>query len=164
MAKAKATAKATPATGDMVTREALSEMDHPSLVMFAKLNYGMNVSTKSNPPGELIEMIMNAARKFKGNAEMKVVNMNEEVEVPPGYVKVRVSGGKYNPNNRPIPIGLNFRMATVPVNKDVVMHEKWLPCLQDAVRTEYYVDSSGPSEELGFQEIHSYPFSIIERG
>lgn len=164
MAKAK---KATPEVGEQVSRELLKEMSHEGLVMFAKLNYGLtNISTNSNPREEIEDIIMNAARKYKGNAEMKVVDMNAEVEVPPGYVKIRVSPGDHNPNNRPVPVGLNFRMATIPVNKDVVMHEKWLPCLQDAVQTKYFVDKSDPSgrEQLGWMEQHSYPFSILERG
>ena len=141
-------------------------MSHEGLVLFARMNYGLaNVSTKSHPREELENLIMNAARKYKGNAEMRVVEMNEEVEVPPNYVKIRVSPGDYNPNQRPIPLGMNFKMATIPCNKDVVMHTKWLPCLQDAVQTKYYVYKSNPSREsLGWMEQHSYPFSILERG
>jgi hypothetical protein len=156
--------KAHPAVGDIVTRELLEEMDHTSLVMFGKLNYNLPVAVSTNPRGEIIEMIMNAARRLKGNAEMSIVNMNEEVEVPPDYVKIRVSPGEHNPNMRPIPIGVNFKMATIPPNKDVVMHKKWLPALEDAVQTKYFVDRSGPEETLGWREEHTYPFSILERG
>ena len=158
--------EATPEIGDEVSRSMLKEMDHASLVLFARLNYGMTgMTTQSNPREEVIELIMNAARKYKGNAEMKVVPMNEKVEVPPDYVKIRVQPGSNNPNQRPIPIGLNFKMATVPVNKDVIMHKKWLPCLEDAVQTKYFVDRSDPAKEtLGLMEQHSYPFSILERG
>jgi hypothetical protein len=159
--------EAAPVVGEEISRELLSEMDHPSLVMFARLNYGLtNISTKSHPREEIIDIIMNYARKYKGNAEMAVHDMNaEEVEVPPGYVKIRVQAGEFNPNNRPIPVGLNFRTATIPVNKDVVMPAKWLPCLEDAVQTKYYIDKSDPNNEtLGWMEQHSYPFSILERG
>lgn len=158
--------EANPVVGDVITRQILGDMDHGSMVLFARLNYGLtSISTKTHPKEELIEIIMNMARKLKGNAEMKVVDMDAEVEVPPGYVKIRIQGGKYNPNNRPVPVGLNFRMATIPVNKDVVMHEKWLTCLKDAVRDEYFVDRSDPREEkLGVMQSHSYPYSILERG
>lgn len=158
--------EAAPAIGDVINRQALSDMGHGELVLFARLNYGYtDISTKTTPKEDLIELIMNAARKFKGNAEMKVVDMGQEVEVPPGYIKIRVQGGKYNPNNRPIPVGLNFVMATIPVNKDVIMDEKWLVCLKDAVRTEYFTDRSDPTDiTLGWNESHSYPYSILERG
>ena len=164
MAKKKVTAKAAPEIGDEISRDDLNEMDHPSLVMFAKLNYGFNVSTKTHPREELVDIIMNAARKYRGNAEMKVTEPGAKSDVPPNHVKIRVTPGDYNPNSRPIPVGLNFRMATIPVNKDVVMHEKWLPCLQDAVETRYYIDRSGPEETLGWREQQKYPFTILERG
>jgi len=157
--------EAAPVVGDSINRQILSDMTHESLVLFARLNYGMQVSTQTSTKGDLVELVMNTARRLKGNAEMKVVDMDGEVEVPPGYVKVRIQGGKYNPNNRPVPVGLNFKMATIPVNKDVVMHEKWLTCLKDAVRTEYFTDRSDPTREtLGSQEAHSYPYSVLERG
>jgi hypothetical protein len=167
-AKKKAPSKqeATPAVGDVINRQVLEDMTHADLVMFARLNYGMQgVTTKSSTKADLVDLMMNLARKLQGNAEMKVVEMDEEVEVPPGYVKIRLQGGKYNPNNRPIPVGLNFRMATIPVNKDIVMHGKWLTCLKDAIRTEYFVDRSDPHEEtLGRMDSLSYPYSILERG
>ena len=158
--------EATPAIEDEVSRDMLAEMDHASLVMFARLNYGMTgMTTKTNPREEVIDLIMNAARKFKGNAGMKVVAMNEEVEVPKDHVKIRVQAGSNNPNQRPVPLGLNFVMATIPVNKDVVMHKKWLSCLENAVQKKYFVDRTDPSREtLGYMEQHSYPFSILERG
>jgi hypothetical protein len=159
--------EASPVVGVGVSREYLEGLDHEGVVMFARLNYGLaQISTKSNPKEEIVDIIMNAARKFQGNSEMSVHDMNTaDVEVPPGYVKIRVQSGENNPNKRPIPIGLNFRMATIPVNKDVVMPDKWLPCLEDAVQTRYFIDKSDPNNEtLGWMEQHSYPFSILERG
>lgn len=158
--------EADPGVGENVTRDMLNKLDHGALVLFGRLNYGFdNVTTQTHGKEELTEMIMNAARKFKGNAEMRVVEKNEKVRVPKGYVKIRVSPGDHNPNNRPVPLGLNFKMATIPVNKDVIMHEKWLPCLEDAVQTKYYLDKTDPTgTKLGMMEQQSYPFSILERG
>lgn len=159
--------EATPVVGDVINRQILNDMGHEGLVLFARLQYGIDgVTTKTHAREELVEMVMNYARKYSGNAEMKVLKRGEEgAEVPPGYVKVRVQAGKYNPNMRPIPVGLNFKMATIPVNKDVIMPAKYLVCLEDAVRTEYFVDRSDPNNEtLGWQESHSYPYSVLERG
>lgn len=158
--------KADPVVGEEVTREFLDSIELEQLVLFARLNYGFsNVTTKTQSKEELVDLIMNAARKFKGNAEMKVVEKDAKVEVPPDYVKIRVSPGPYNPSNRPVPLGLNFKFATVPVNKDVVMHKKWLTCLKDAVQTKYFLDKSDPNgDKLGYMEEQSYPYSILERG
>lgn len=154
--------EATHEVGDIVSRDTLEKMNKSELATFGRSLYGLDISPATNPKNEMVDLIMNAARKFKGNAEMKVVNMNEEVEVPKGCVKVRVSPGDHNPGQRPIPLGLNFRMATVPVNKDVVMSGKWLPCLQDAVERKYFV-SRGPdgTEQLDWRDQHKYPFSVL---
>lgn len=161
-----AQSKAGPAVGELFSREDLEEMDHPSLIMFGRLNYGLQLNINANPKTDCIERIMSAARKFKGNAEMTVVEKDASVEVPPGYVKIRVSPGEHNPNAHPIPIGLNFRLATIPVNMDVVMHKKWLPCLQDAVQTKYFIkrDPTTGKESLESHPQHSYPFSILQVG
>jgi hypothetical protein len=155
-----------PEVGVPFSRDDLNEMEHGSLIVFARLDYGLEMNTTAHPKDEVIEAIMNAARKFKGNSEMKVVEKDADVEVPPDYVKIRVSPGDHNPNAHPIPIGLNFRLATIPCNMDVVMHKKWLPCLQDAVQTKYFTkrDPITGHESLQSQPQHSYPFSILQVG
>ena len=154
--------EATPAVGEEFSRDMLTKMNKQQLVAFAKLTYGLNLVAEQTHKEELIDFIMNAARKFKGNAEMTVVKMGADVEVPPGYVKIRVSPGDHNPNNRPVPIGLNFRMATIPVNRDVVMSGAWLPCLQDAVERRYFVGKDHHGDEtLDWNDQHKYPFSIL---
>lgn len=154
--------EATHEIGDIVSRETLKKFNKSELATYGRVNYGLNVSPSNNTAEEMIDLIMNAARKFKGNAEMKVVNMGEAVEVPKGYIKIRVQPGDHNPNQRPVPLGLNFRMATVPVNKDVVMHGKWLPCLQDAVERKYFKTRTSDGEEtLGWNDQHKYPYTIM---
>lgn len=148
--------------GDIVSRETLKKFNKSELATYGRANYGLSITPANNTAEEMVDLIMNAARKFKGNAEMRVVNMGEAVEVPKGYVKIRVQPGEYNPGQRPIPIGLNFRMATVPVNKDVVMHGKWLPCLQDAVQRKYFKTRlDDGAETLGWNDQHSYPYTIM---
>lgn len=154
--------EATPEVGDIVSRDTLQKFKKDELVAYARLTYDLNLHAEQMHKEELLDVIMSAARKFKGNAEMKSVRMGTEVEVPEGYVKIRVSPGNHNPNNRPIPVGLNFVMATIPVNRDVVMHGKWLPCLEDAVERRYYVGKDPHGEEtLDWNDQHKYPFSIL---
>ena len=148
--------------GDIVSRETLKKFNKSELATYGRASYGLDISPTTQTAEEMIDRIISAARKFKGNADMKVVRMNEEVEVPPGYVKIRVSPGRHNPAERPIPVGLNFRMATIPVNKDVVMHGKWLTCLEDAVERHYFKTRGQDGDEtLGYSDQHKYPFSIL---
>jgi hypothetical protein len=156
--------EATPAVGETVSRADLEKMDHDTLILFGRLQYDLQLNKKQNPKAECVDLLMSAARKYKGNAGMRVMKEEDKTACPPDHVKVRVSAGKYNPNQRPIIVGLNFEMASIPCNKDIIMHKKWLTCLQDAVRTNYFVDKSGPEETLGYQMEHQYPFSVLDRG
>jgi hypothetical protein len=123
----------------------------------------LNLNAEQYPKVEIIDFIMNAGRRFKGNADMRVVKTNDNtVEVPPGYLKIRVAPGEYNPKARPIIIGLNFELASIPVNRDVIVHGKWMPCLQDAVERRYSMGEDDQGHEtLVWSDQHKYPFSIL---
>lgn len=154
--------QANPVVGDIVSRDTLLKMNKNELSGYATTVYGLSINPEQTHKEEMVDFIMSAARKFKGNAAMKAVKMNTDVEVPEGYVKIRVSPGDHNPKSRPIVVGLNFDMATIPVNKDVVMHGKWVPCLEDAIERKYYVTRNEHGvEELDFNDQHKYPFSIL---
>lgn len=154
--------EATHEVGDIVSAETLKKLNKSELATLARGLYGLNVSPDQNSADEMRDLIMNAARKFKGNAEMRVVQKGDKGDVPPGYVKIKVSPGQYNPNERPIPVGLNFRMATIPVNKEVIMPGKWMPCLEDAVERRYAVRKLPDGrEELGASDQHKYPFTLL---
>lgn len=148
--------------GTELTRDTLAKLNVAELEAMSQQLFGLKL-----PRGlakiELIDSILSASRQAQGNREMKVVEKDAKVEVPKGHVKIRVSPGDYNPNHRPIPVGLNFRMALIPVNKDIVMPAKWLPCLQDAVTTKYALtrNESTGRDELTAHEEHRYPFTIL---
>lgn len=148
--------------GTTFDKNSLKKMKIDELEGMAKLLFGLQLP-KGLGKVELIDSILSAARKASGNTEMKVVEKGAKVDVPAGHVKIRVSPGDHNPNHRPIPVGLNFRMALIPVNKDIVMPAKWLPCLQDAVTTKYTVgrDPDSRNETLLEHDEHRYPFTIL---
>jgi hypothetical protein len=146
---------------NIYTKEALEEMDHIDLVRFANTMYGLNVN-KDYEHHDLVDMVVKSQRLYKGNAAIKIVNDGNEDEVPPGYMKIRVQPGKWNPNNRPIFISHNFKSATIPVNKDLIMPSQYESCLKDAVRDEYFNDPD--TREFIKQEVQSYPYSVLDRG
>lgn len=150
-----------PAEGE-ITRASLQKLSKPEICTIGRLTYGLTMNI-NEPKESLINLIINAAHKFKGNSEMRVVEINEAVEVPKGCVKIRVQPGEHNPKRRPIIVGLNFRMASIPVDKDVVLAGKWLSPLKDAVETKYLVrqNTATGKDELVATEQHKYPFSIL---
>lgn len=147
--------------GTTMNRDSLAKLNIAELESMSQMFFGLKLP-KGLSKVELIESILSASRQAQGNQEMKIVEKDTKVEVPKGYVKIRVSPGDHNPNHRPIPVGLNFRMALIPVNKDIVMPAKWLPCLQDAVARKYQVgrDESG-KETLVAHDEHRYPFTLL---
>ena len=155
--------EAKPEVGVDVSRETLSKMNKTELCSYGRVVYGLPLHIDGTHKEEMIDQIMSAGRKFQGNQGMIAVKMDAEVDVPPGYVKIRVSPGEYNPNNRPVVVGLNFKMATIPVNMDVVMPGKWVVCLKDAVERRYFMtrDPASGKEFLETNDQHKHPFSIL---
>jgi len=143
-------------------RDALLKLTVAELSSMARNLYGLNVGG-ATAKKELIDLIVNATQKFKGNADIQVVSEDaQDEEVPKGYVKIRVSAGPLNPRNRPIIIGLNFKMASLPVNQPIVMPGKWLTCLQDAVESKAVIGTGTDGrEELQWIEQQKHPFTIM---
>jgi len=145
-------------------RQELESMDIEQLVVYANMNYGLEVN-KAFAKHDLINMIDAAQRKFKGNENIRVVNADDVGKVGPGMVKIRVQPGKYDVVPRPIVVGLNFKLATIPVNRDVIIPAKYLVCLEDAVQDTFHQHKNDHGElETVIQQEHAYAYSILERG
>ena len=145
------------------TPEYLSNLETDDLVKTANLHFGLGVN-KHYQRHDLINMILQSSRKFKGQAGIRVVSKGDSSPVPPGHVKVRVQPGKYDKVPRPIIVGHQFKMASIPVNRDVIIPNKYLTCLQDALGDTFFQDPDDPDRELVIQAEHAYSFSILERG
>jgi hypothetical protein len=149
-------------TGDRVlSKKTLDKMDKPELVAIGQQWYGLRIPIETIKR-DMIDILLNAAIKFKGNAEMRVVPEDAKVEVPKGYVKIKVQPGEHNPRKRPIIVGMNFKLASIPVNQAVIMEGKWLPCLEDAIEVKYFegVDEDG-KHTLDWSDQPKYPYSIL---
>ena len=143
----------------------LEGMTHEELIAYGNLNYGLNVNKGFAKP-DLISMISRSQQQFKGNDQIQVVNASDNSKsVPPGFVKIRVQPGKYDKIPRPVVIGLNFKLATIPVNRDVIIPAKYLVCLEDAIQDTLHQYSDDMGELVTeIQQEHCYAFSILERG
>ena len=139
----------------------LAKLTTVELVKHANENFGLKVN-KDYAKADLINMIIQSQRKFKGNAGIRVLDEGDTRKVPPGYVKIRVRPGKYDRTPRPIIIGHQFKLCSVPVNRDVIIPAKYLVCFEDAVQDTYFQDED--TGEFVCQPEHAYSFSILERG
>lgn len=144
-----------------LTRDNLIELPKKELLTIANAVFGLNANG-SLTKDQLVDLIEQAKQRFKGNENITVVKEGNTDRVKPGFIKVRVQPGRYNPNNRPIFVSHNFRPATIPVNVDVIIPAYYESCLKDALQTRYTQDRD--TRELIRTEEHSYPYSVIERG
>jgi hypothetical protein len=145
--------------------EDLKEMTKKELLAIANGVFDLKMNG-SYAKEQILEAIQRAQGKYKGQAEVNVLSDNDDsTKVKPGYVKIRLQPGRYNPKNRPVFVSHNFKPALIPVNKDVILPVRYLTVLQDAVQRRYHQeDGEDGKPELVMQEEHSYPFSILERG
>lgn len=145
----------------MYSREELEAMDEMDLISYANLNYGLGVN-KEMPKYELVNLLDRTQRKFKGNENVRVLRRGEEYTCRPGEVRIRCRPGKHDKVPRPIIVGHQFKIASIPINVDVIIPAKYLTCLQDAVQDTYFQDPE--TRELIRQEEYTYDFTILERG
>jgi hypothetical protein len=144
-----------------LSTENLKELSKKELLTIANQVFGLNANGSLNKD-QLVDIIEQAGQRFKGNENITVVDEDNTDRVRPGYIKVRVQPGRYNPNNRPIFVSHNFRPATIPVNCDVIIPAYYESCLKDALQERYHQDPN--TRELIKTKEHSYPYSVLERG
>lgn len=145
----------------MMKRDQLAQMEMPDLVRYANEHFGLGV-TKDYNKFDIINQIEQSMRKFKGNAMMRVVGDGDKGPVPPGMMKIRLRPGKHDRIPRPVIVGHQFKIASVPVNRDVIMPAKYLVCFEDAVQDVYFTDEV--TKEWVCQEEHAYSYSVLEMG
>lgn len=142
-------------------KSTLEKLTIAELVAHANSNFGLNVNKDFSKP-DLINMILQSQRKFKGNAGIRVMDAGDKSATPPGHIKIRVRPGKYDRTPRPVIIGHQFKLCSVPVNKDVILPAKYLACFEDAVQDTYFQDEE--TKEFVCQPEHAYSYSVLDRG
>lgn len=142
-------------------KSTLEKFTKKELITYANQTFGLHVNM-DHEKADLINMIVQSERKFKGNAGIRVLEKGDTSKVPPGHVKIRVSPGKYDRTPRPVIIGHQFKLCSVPVNKDVIIPAKYLVCFEDAVQDTYFQDEE--TGEFVCQPEHAYAYSVLERG
>lgn len=147
-----------------MSTEDLKEMTKKELLNIANGVFGLNMNGAFSKD-QIIDGIEKAKQRFTGNSDIRVVEEGNTDRIKPGFIKVRVQPGNYNPKNRPIFVSHQFRPATIPVNVDVVIPAYYESCLKDALQYRYHQETGEDGKpELVRQEEHSYPYSVLERG
>lgn len=142
---------------DILSTSALESMTKADLVTYANMTYGCNVNSKLSKD-DLIQTIERSARKFSGNTDIQVSDSNV---LKPGYARIKISKTELNKHGRPVIVSLNGKAASLPVGLEIIVPLAYVEILNNAVQYKYEVDPANDNE-LVRQEVHSYPFSVIE--
>lgn len=133
----------------------LDGMDKKELITYANMTYGLNVNARMSK-ADLIQMIERSHSKFRGNAEVEVGNRT----LKPGYARIKINKTELNKSGRPVIVGLNGTMYSLPVGHEFSCPMPLVEILNNAMQIQYDIDPS--SNELVAREVHSYPFVILE--
>ena len=142
---------------EILNNKALDAMTKPELVTYANMTYGCNVNSQLSKT-DLIQTIEIASRKFAGNINLTV---NDENILKPGFARIKINKTEMNKNGRPIILSLNGKAASLPVGKEITVPLSYVEILNNAVQYKYEADPANDNE-LVRQEVHSYPFSVLE--
>lgn len=146
-----------------MNREELTELDKDELIAIANEKFGLNADRRFKED-KLVDMILEQHWKGKGTKEGDVAEMDDDgmYEVPPGAAIVEIQAGPYNPNKRPVPLGVNGRFVYCPVERPVVLKAKYLEVLRNARRgtvTQTRNSQTGMYEDH-WKDSSAYPFSM----
>lgn len=137
------------------TEANLREMEKAELVTYANMTFGLNVNGRMNKE-DIIGSIMRASQKYRGNAQIDVSSS----ALKPGFAKIRINKTELNKSGRPVIVGLQGTMYSLPVGVDFQCPLPLVEILNNAVQRQYEVDPG--NNELIPREVHSYPFVVLE--
>ena len=141
-----------------INREKLESMTKAELIVYANMTYGANVNSNHNKDN-IIQTIERSAQKFAGNTDL---NIDDGSALKPGYARVKLNKTEINKSGRPVIVSLNGKAASLPVGVEIVVPIAYVEILNNAVQYRYEADPANENE-LVRQEVHSYPFTVIEQ-
>ena len=142
---------------DIIKKSQLETMTKAELVTYANMTYGLNVNSQLDKH-TLIDNITRASLKFAGNTEFSI---DDENVLKPGYARIKINKTELNKSGRPVILSLNGKAASLPVGVELTVPLSYVEILNNAVQFRYEADPANDNE-LVRQEIHSYPFTVIE--
>lgn len=146
-----------------MNREELSQLDKDELIAIANEKFNLNADRRFKED-KLVDMILEQHWRGGGSSEDAAAEMDDDgaFTVPPGAAVVELQAGPYNPYKRAIPLGVNGKFIYCPVEKPVVLKEKYLEVLRNARRgtvTQTRNTQTGSYEDH-WKDTSSYPFSM----
>lgn len=138
--------------------EMLEGMTKQELVKYANMTFGLSLTAKF-AKHELVVAIKDAQGKFVGNETLQIGESLDEGLLP-GYAEIQLHRTELTKGLKSAIVGLNGKMASLPIGVKFGCPLEHVEILQNAVRYEYEQDTTVDPPELLKREVHSYPFTI----
>lgn len=139
--------------------EMLEGMTKQELAKYGVATYGLSLTTKYSKQ-DLIGYIKDAAQKFRGNEQIRVGDGLKNEDLPPGNAEIQLHRTDLNKGMRACIVGLNGKMASLPIGKEFWCPLEYVEILKNAQRIEYEQDWTSDPPQMVPREVHSYPFTI----
>jgi hypothetical protein len=138
--------------------EMLEGMTKQELVKYANMTFGLSLTARY-AKHELVETIQQAQQKFQLNDNLQFGASLEE-GLKPGYAEIQLHRTELLKGLKAAIVGLNGKMASLPIGTKFGCPLEYVDILQNAVRMEYVQDTSVNPPELLENPVHAYPFTI----
>ena len=133
----------------------LRGMNKADLVKYANMTFGLNVNAKMSKE-DLISAVLRSRSRFAGNANL----LDDTSTLPPGYARIKINKTELNKQGRPVIVGLNGKMYSLPVGQAFGCPLPLVEILENAVQYQYEQDPA--TQELVRRDVHSYPYTVLE--
>lgn len=132
------------------------ELSHKDLVREANAIFDLGVKASVSKP-EILKMIA----PLLGEQDVPK-ELPSEVMGRGKYCKIMVYKDPGSSKSRPLFIGVNGDNVLIPREEEVIVHEKYVNVLENAV--ESYIEQDEDMSEERVETRYSYKFTVLERG
>jgi len=138
--------------------EMLEGMTKQELVKYARMTYNLSVNNRYQKH-EIIGAIKDAAKKFSMNKHLQTSGSISTSGLQPGYSEIQLHRTELTKGQRSAIVGLNGRMASLPIGEKFGCPVELVAVLDNAVGIEY--EKNPDTGELEERKTHTYPYTVF---
>lgn len=147
------------------SKDELMAESHETLISIANSEFALGVSKKFKKD-QIADLILNASKQGRNQAnDVEVLRGDrekhaEKEQLPPGYCILRLERSPRNPNNRPLPYGIQGKVGLIPVGKTIKAPEYVLEILSNAISEQISNNQDQGEEQI--TKTFTYPFTVVK--
>lgn len=145
-------------------RNDLEDLTKEQLMTIANEEFGLGVKPADNKEKITLAILERSGNQKKyGTKKFDGFPREDGVfEVPPKYAVIEIMPPQWDIHKRPVPLGHNGKFIYAPVERPIMIHEKYLNILRDAKRemTRQRETANRRRPETYYTVVPSYPHQI----